>query len=472
MTFYDILVSWGLLPDPIFILNRIAASLRESNLYELFRWVGFFIMIGFVGIRLVAATAQLRAQGFVSLLLRAILVGVILQTMPYIQGAIINLYAGGLDAGLEVGNTLMERSLRETDTFNNVLSMGAFVTGMGATAYLGTKVVQASRRIAKEANLRVVDTGLDQGNKQAIDYGRALDYLSAFSILIIFLFILLTGILVSSGIVVLIGTLLFPIAVPFLVFNGPGIVSQQLQPYYRAFVGAFLIAVIVPIIFGMASTIAIGIPGQEFALKWEAHWEALKQTRWWDVGEIARHIGGLLWTIIRTAVQVLIGLYLAWLIINRATDIVLNFIGGIAGLIKSYAETFLQARAIGRALQMGSAARGPITSAAGGAATVAYVGGRMAYATAKNAFLDARAEGKLSPLAPPPPPNAYTTGTRRPQYVRPYDPFAIQDRLNREAAKEGVVRKDIPIVLSPPPASGPAKPPELPPPKEGDENRS
>lgn len=425
--FIETLMEWGLLPDPVAILSGIAGALREANLYEFFRWVGFFMMIGLVGIRMISATAQLRGEAFLSLFWRVLLVGALLQAMPSIQAALINTYAGGLAAGLEVGGKLMDASIRMAGVPTGMITGGALVTAGGVAYSLTVRSTHAARATATNLTNRLTGSAIEGANNQAKNFSLIVDYLNAFAILVLFLFIVETAILVTTGVVVLVGVMLFPIAVPFLVFNGPGVVGQHLQPYYRAFVGSYLVAILVPIIFSMAAVVSVGLPSQEFAIRWQEHWENIQKATSFELGRVVREVGALLWTVIRTAVQVLIGVFLAWIIVNKAVEIVMNFTGGIAGIVKSYAEGMIQARTLGKALRMsgfgpgtGGGPVGTVGRVMGTIGGAAAVGARVAASTARSIMRDLR-DARLSPASPPEAGGGGKGGE--------YDPFSLWDRI-------------------------------------------
>lgn len=458
MTFIETLAQWGLIPDPIHILAEIAKALQESRLFEVFRMLAVPVFLGLVGYRLLVATAQLRAQAFLSLMVRGVLVAALLAASPYLQAAVINLYAGGMAAGLRVGGKIFDYNASMTDQFNTLVGLGTVATGAGALAYLGKAAVNAGKKAAKEvAEKEGAATALGQvaTSSGAQTFSKALDYLNAFALIFIPLFLLLTVILVTSGVTVMVGTMLMPVILVFLVLNGPGVTGQFLQPLYRAVIGSFLIAVIVPIIFGIATLIAVGVPMADFGRLWNEHWKALVNTPFYDLGGIARNVGALIWTIIRTIAQVLVGVILAYYVVNKAVETVLHFIGGIGGLVKSYVEMAWSGRA-GR-MTLAAAARSQAiqtgATAALGGYRLARWSTRTASATTSTALEDARASGRLSSLGmAPPPPNAYDTTKRRPLYVRDWNRDSLWDRVVRKRLDEdpGYRRLEPPIVLGGP----------------------
>lgn len=475
MTFIETLAQWGLIPNPIHILTEIAKMLQSTGLFNLFRMLAIPIFLGLVGYRLLVATAQLRAQVFLSLMLRGVLVAALLAASPYLQASVINLFSGGMAAGLRVGGTIFDYNASMTTQFNDMVAFGALVTGAGTLVALSRAAVKAGERATAEvAKKEGAATALGQTatSSTAQVAGKALDYLNAFALLFIPLFLLLTVILVTSGVTVMIGTMLMPVLLVFLVLNGPGVTAQFLQPMYRAFIGSFLLAVLVPIVFGIAMLIAVGVPMADFGRLWEQHWTALSQTAFYDLGGIARNVGALIWTIIRTIAQVIVGVILAYYVVNKAVETVLHFIGGIGGLVKSWVEMAWTGRMGQILLAQGARSAAIQTAAAGviGSYRLARWGAQTAAATAQTAYTDLQASGRLASLGvAPPPPNAYDTTTRRPIFTREWNRDSLWDRAVQKRLKEkeqslGYRRIEPPIIADKPEDKEIRQPPQLPPP--------
>lgn len=433
-SFAEFLANSGLL-DPVGLMARIAAILAQLGIVDAFKWLAVGTLLFLVGYRLLVATAQLRAQAFLSILLRSLLVGALLAATPYLQMATLNLYNTAWSVGLKIGGQILDYNASLTQNYGFLTSAATFLGGAGALAILGSSAVRAGSRALddlarKEGNAAAL--GNTVGESTAKGLSKALDYLNIFALILLPLMLVFAVIAVTSGITVLIATILLPVLLTFVILNGPAATVNFLNPFYRAVAGSYLLALLVPIIFGIAAFAAVGVPMQGFSQELDAALQKLRETRFWELGTLLSLVGTLIWIVIRTGVQVVVGIILGYFIINKASETVLHFVGGIGGLVRSYAEAYWSGRLGGSTLR-GLARTQAIQTAATATVGAARLGRWTAatgMATGRTLYSDAQAKG-LVPGVEPPDPNAQDLATRRPLHVREWDRDSAYDRALR-----------------------------------------
>lgn len=437
-TMAQMLANYGLL-DPVGLMAKLANIFAQLGLFDAFRWLAFGVFLALVGYRLLVATAQLRAQAFLSLLLRSLIVGVLIWASPYLQMATLNLYNTAWSAGLELGGHLFDYNAALTQNYSFIVTSATFLAGASAAVLVGKAAANAGEKSLEELAKREGATtalGNATGEAAAKSVSKALDYFNFFAILLLPLMLMFAVISVTSGITVLVGTMFLPVLLTFLVLNGPAVTSYFLNPFYRAVAGSYLLALFVPIVFGAGAFVALGIPMMNFSQDWDQTLTKLKQTPWFELGTILSLVGSLLWVVVRTAIQVLVGVILGYFIVNKAAETTLHFVGAVGGLVRSYAEAVWTGR-IGAATARtilahadhtiyGRAKNTAVTAAVGGYRLGSWTK-TATKATATTLGQDLQAKGMLG--VPPPEPNAYDLQTRTPLYVREWNRDSAYDRV-------------------------------------------
>ncbi|GBD40659.1 hypothetical protein HRbin39_00028 [bacterium HR39] len=473
----ELLTDWGVLPDVSNTLARIQFHLKNLGAFDALQTLAGAILLGLVGIRLLQGTARLRGQIFLSTAIRGAIAGALLAAAPALQEAAASFFIGAVDTSITISDRLFEYNLALSRAASDVITVGAGAMGIATVGVMGN----AARKVGEKAlekgitNTTVVDMA-GAGTKGATEsVGKFAAYLNIFAIALIPLLLLLAVLQVTAGVGMLVALMFLPAIIPFLVMNGHGVTAQFFQPLYRAIIGGAFVVLLAPIVLGAAALIAFGIPAEQFGQAWNYHVSALENISMWNIGEGLKHVGALIWAIVRLLLSLVFGVILAFYVTLGASRFITQFVGGIAGLVgdmaglvrgavtgKTAARTSTQA-----ALATGSAAKSA-AAAAGRTAVGLYALNRVAYQTARTAYADYQA--RKAPVA-----NSYTISDRRPVVSRPLNPQSMTDYWH---LKEGETAR---VVAKPPlVAEDPGPPPprrgqgwnQLPPPKEeGDEER-
>ncbi len=468
----ELLTSWGVLPDVGGTLARVQFHLKNLGAFDALQGLAAAILLGLVAIRLLQGTARLRGQIFLSTAIRGAIAGALLAATPALQDATASFFIGAINTSVTISDKLFEHNMALTRAASDVITVGAGAMGIAAVGVMGNAAREVGKRALEKGitNTTVVDMA-GAGTKGATEaVGKFAAYLNIFAIALIPLLLLLAVLQVTAGVGMLVALMFLPAIIPFLVMNGPGVTAQFFQPFYRTVIGGAFVVLIAPIVLGAAALIAFGVPAEQFGQAWDYHVSALNNVSAWNIGEGLKHLGALVWAIVRLLLSLIFGTVLAFYVTLGTSRFITQFVGGVAGLVGDMAGLVRGAvtgkAAVGTSAQAaaaaGSAARSAAT-AAGRTAVGLYALNRVAYQTARTAYADYQA--RKAPVA-----NSYTVSDRRPVVSRAVNPQSMTDYWD-------VKRGETTRVVARPPLVGedPGPPPprrgegwnQLPPPKEG-----
>lgn len=390
----------GYLPNPIGILSFLGAKFQEYQIYNLSIMIGVALYLGIAAYQMLTATATLRKTLMAGLVVRSILVGAALSAAPYIRDGTFYMWSTAYAGATTLGSRLIDDSMAE-----GALLVGISTAGVGIAGLAGKFVFKATEVAAEAAEKGLLATGekmvretaSNQTAKAALKQGlNAMNYMNVFGLLLIPVIISFTAIVVLSGVLLMLANLLFPALVATMVAS-PMTGLTYFGNWVRAFLGSYATVLITPLIFGIASAIAIGAPSARLNAELSRSWDSLQTTLnsanlaniFNKMPEILGAFGGLIGATLVAIVGLVVGVIIATMLTNNAGRYISQLVEGSFGG-GSLAETggvgVLLSRLKNPALTLGKGAG----ALAGGAASMATAAGRFAVGAPATAARDAR----------------------------------------------------------------------------------
>ncbi len=413
----------GYLPDPIAILTFLGAKFEQYKLYTLAITIGVALYLGIAAYQMLTATATLRKTLMAGLVVRSILVGAALSAAPYIRDGTFYMWSTAYAGATTLGSRLIDDSMAE-----GALLVGISTAGVGIAGLAGKFVFKATGVAAEAAEKGLLATGekmvretaSNQTAKAALKQGlNAMNYMNVFGLLLIPVIISFTAIVVLSGVLLMLANLLFPALVATMVAS-PMTGLTYFGNWVRAFLGSYATVLITPLIFGIASAIAIGAPSARLNAELSRSWDSLQTTLnsanlaniFNKMPEILGAFGGLIGATLVAIVGLVVGVIIATMLTNNAGRYISQLVEGSFGG-GSLAETGGVGVLLGRlknpALTIGQGAQ----QVARGVGSMAAASARFAASAPTTAVRDAIAKNRSINE-----PNPNTL-------VRPYNPHSL-----------------------------------------------